>query len=103
MKATMIEKALNAEDWLNRIENYDIESVEVQIEKTIELSQSEFKNFSNNFIINSEIIKNNQEKMFIDKDGIWHCIKITAANMSYSILVESEGYDYARHTGIIID
>lgn len=33
--------------------------------------------------------------------GRWHCIKVTAPGSKISILVESEGYDYARYTSVI--
>lgn len=101
MKATMIRKASSSRDWL-QIAGKDLHTpVEVKIEKTIKLTQAEFKKFESDFFEDSELIKSNQDKMFVDENEIWHCIKITAPHTSYSILVESEGYNYARYTAII--
>lgn len=36
------------------------------------------------------------------KDEYWHCIAIINDNHPYAILVESEGYDYARYTAVVL-
>lgn len=107
MKAAMIRKASSAKDWLDcaaRME-YDGESVKkvnVAIEKTITLPKEEFKKFADNLLDDSEIVKENIDLMRVDENGVWHCIKVTSRDLPYSILVESEGYNYARYTAIIV-
>lgn len=107
MKAAMIRKASSAKDWLDwaaRME-YDgetVKKVDVAIEKTITLPKEEFKKFADNLLDDSEIVKENIDLMRVDENGVWHCIKVTSRGVPYSILVESEGYDYARYTAIIV-
>lgn len=108
MKATMIRKASSAKDWLDRAAEIKQlfgrkpQAVEVVIEKTITLKKDEFQKFADNLLDDSEIVKENVDLMRVDKNGVWHCIKVTSRGLPYSILVESEGYDYARYTAIIV-
>ena len=39
--------------------------------------------------------------MFNDENGVWNAILVTAKEIDYGILVQSEGYDYARYTAFI--
>lgn len=108
MKAAMIRKAASAKDWLDRAAEIKhlfgrkAEVVEVAIEKTITLPKDEFQHFADNLLDDSDIVKNNLDLMRVDENEIWHCIKVTANGLPYSILVESEGYDYARYTAIVV-
>lgn len=108
MKATMIRKASSAKDWLDRAAEIKQlfgrkpQAVEVVIEKTITLKKDEFQKFADNLLDDSEIVKENVDLMRVDENDVWHCIKVTTRDLPYSILVESEGYDYARYTAIIV-
>lgn len=107
MKAAMIRKASSAKDWLDcaaRMEynGETVKKVEVAVEKTITLKKDEFQKFADNLLDDSEIVKENIDLMREDENGVWHCIKVTSRGLPYSILVESEGYDYARYTAIIV-
>lgn len=107
MKATMIRKASSAKDWLDCVARMEyngetVKKVEVTVEKTITLKKDEFQKFVDNLLYDSEIVKENVDLMRVDKNGVWHCIKVTSRGLPYSILVESEGYDYARYTAIIV-
>lgn len=74
---------------------------EVKIEKVITLQINEFRNFEDRLLDNYDFIAENKELMYIDEDGVWHAILITAKEVDYGILVESEGYDYARYAAYI--
>ena len=50
---------------------------------------------------NYNFIAENKELMYIDENDVWHAILITAKEVDYGILVESEGYDYARYAAYI--
>ena len=39
--------------------------------------------------------------MYVDEDGVWHAILVTAKEVDYGIVVQSEGYDYARYAAFI--
>lgn len=107
MKATMIRKASSVADWYSRvaeIEKRDKESLEQDeciIEKTIVLSKGEFNALAKRLLADSKLIAANLESMYVDENGVWHCIEVTHAKSDLSILIEGEGYSYARYTAII--
>jgi hypothetical protein len=35
------------------------------------------------------------------EEGVWHCILVKGKTSDIGLLIESEGYDYARYTGVI--
>lgn len=74
---------------------------EVKIEKVVTLQINEFRKFEDKLLDNYDFIAENKELMYIDEDGVWHAILITAKEVDYGILVESEGYDYARYAAYI--
>jgi len=74
---------------------------EVKIEKVVTLQINEFRKFEDRLLDNYDFITENKELMYIDENGVWHAILITAKEVDYGILVESEGYDYARYAAYI--
>lgn len=105
MKATLIEKALNAHDWTARYEQLkwqgEADKDEVVIEKTIMIPLLDYEKLTSELLTDSRLITENLNTMYQDKDGIWHCLKITARGSKTSLLVESEGYSYPRISAII--
>ena len=73
----------------------------VNIEKVVIIEINEFRKFENRLLDNYDFIAENKELMYIDEDDVWHAILITAKEVDYGILVESEGYDYARYAAYI--
>lgn len=106
MKAYIIRKAINVQDWMEGKEyikrNCGVQAKrDVVIEKTITLTPAEFAEFCSDFMADRDFIIENRDLMKEDTQGRWHCIKVTAPGSKISILVESEGYDYARYTSVI--
>jgi hypothetical protein len=100
MKAVIIRKASNVKDWKEIAGTYKCKADEVIIEKTIEVSEGEFKSLCGDFFKNREYITANLDEMYME-NGIWHCILVKCAASEIGILIESEGYDYARYTAVI--
>lgn len=73
----------------------------VVIEKVVILEISEFRKFEDRLLDNYEFISVNKELMYVDEDGVWHAILVTAKEVDYGIVVQSEGYDYARYAAFI--
>ena len=73
-----------------------------KVERVVELSPEQFLHFSHNLIAESPIITENQEAMWHD-GTCWHCLLVRSPGISESILVESEGYDYARYCAYVPD
>ncbi len=63
---------------------------EVKIEKVVTLQINEFRKFEDKLLDNYDFIAENKELMYIDEDGVWHAILITAKEVDYGILVESK-------------
>lgn len=73
------------------------------IEKTIELEKEEFERFANDLFTDQDFIKDNAQLMYTDKNGVKHCILVKARGETDGILVESEGYEYARYAAYLKD
>jgi hypothetical protein len=70
------------------------------IEKEIVLSKEEFEEFSKNLLSDFDFIGEHSKLMYVDTDKIWHCILVTGAGSDVSILIQNEGYLYARYCSI---
>ena len=71
------------------------------VDKEITLTDKEVTAFESDLLAYSEIIKKHKDLMRVDENEVWHCIAVTSKKANYRILVESEGYDYARYTAIV--
>ena len=71
------------------------------IEKTIILDEEGFRYFADNLIADAEFITENLDTMYMDKSGIRHCLFVTKEGAKDGILVESEGYSYARYAAYL--
>ena len=71
------------------------------VEKVIELDEKEFDEFADDLLEDREFIKENIDLMYVDQNGIWHCILIKVKGRDYGILVEAEGYGYGRYCSYI--
>jgi len=71
------------------------------IEKVIELPINEFNIFLDDMLDDYDFIKENKDLMYVDKDNIWHAIYVTAKDVDYGILIQSEGYGYARYSAFL--
>jgi hypothetical protein len=74
---------------------------EFMIEKEIILSKMDFDEFVGNPLGYYDFIKDNKNLMYCDTDGVYHCIYVTSNEHDFGILVESEGYHYARYTAYL--
>ena len=100
MKATIVRKASNVNDWHAIVRNYASEPNYFVIEKTINVSDDEFRSLCNDFFEARSYITENIDEMY-EQNGVWHCILVKSDNSTIGILIESEGYDYARYTAVI--
>jgi hypothetical protein len=92
MKANFIRKATN---------NELIPQDEFIIEKEILLEPREFNRFIDEPLSDYEFIKNNIDLMYCDNLDVFHCLFVTSDEHDFGILVESEGYQYARYTAYL--
>ena len=71
------------------------------IEQIIHLGADEFDMFSKNMIKDYEFIKDSKDHMYIDENGIFHCILVVGEGKQDGILIEAEGYSYARYSAFL--
>ncbi len=74
---------------------------EFVIEKVIELENSEFESYLDDILQDKDFIEENIDLMYVDDKDIWHAILITSKEADFGILIQSEGYPYARYSAYI--
>jgi hypothetical protein len=71
------------------------------IEKEIIIDSDLFETFIHDPLDDYEFIKENIDVMYCDKEDVFHCIFVTSNEHDFGILVESEGYHFARYTAYL--
>ena len=77
------------------------EPTKCRIDKIINLPKDEYLQFKNNMLIDLDCIKENKDIMFKDENGIQHTILITSKDVNDGIIVDSSGFNYARHSAFV--
>lgn len=98
-KTVFTRKSVDIEE-VKRRSNREEPKCEYTIEKVIALPEKDYLAFADTLLEDNEIVKANHDLMYVDANGIWHCILVKAQGGKDGILVESEGYDYARYTAV---
>ncbi len=99
-KAIFIRKAVDIGDLKYQLERANVKESPYIIEKTIELDLQEWEFLCQDFFGYKSYIEENLDLMRCE-DKTYHCILVTTKGKDYGILIESEGYKYARYTSII--
>ena len=71
------------------------------IETVVELPISKFNKFLDDMLADYDFIEEHKNLMYVDENNIWHAIYVTAKGIDYGILVQSEGYGYARYSAFL--
>jgi len=77
--------------------NHAAAFMKVILEKVIELEPERFQTFSQCLLDEQDFIRENISLMYMEADGTCHCLLVKEKGASDGILVESEGYEYARY------
>lgn len=99
-KATFVRKACNLKDLRQCIKQYKMKEDLFIIEKVIELDKHEYDSLIKDFFKDRHWITDNIENMWREEE-VWHCIIAKCKGEKVGLLIESEGYDYARYTAEI--
>lgn len=78
-----------------------LETERCQVEKIIELPESEFESFRCNLLNDYSFISENKDMMHGDTNGLVHCLLVLGKGREDGVLVDSEGSDYARYAAHI--
>lgn len=71
------------------------------VEKIIELPAKDFACYMEDLLKSQPFIAENAGLMKKDQNGVYHCLLVTGKGHDDGILIESEGYDYARYSAFI--
>jgi len=71
------------------------------IEKIVELPEEEYRQFKNNLLRDTGFIAESADFMLMDGNGLNHCLLVLEKNNSEGVLIQSEGYDYARYASLL--
>lgn len=74
---------------------------EFVIEKTVRIPDEDFEKMLCRPMDGQPFIAKNMDLMYQDDDDVFHCILVTGTDRTDGILVESEGYGYARYASYI--
>lgn len=74
---------------------------EFVIEKTITIKPRLFDTFIKEPLDNYKFIDENKDLMWIDVKEVYHCIFVTSDEHDFGILVQSDGYGYARFSAYL--
>lgn len=73
-----------------------------QVERTILLTTADYMQFVANLMQDHYILFANTDKMWYEPETkCWHCVLVTSPDAPDGILVESEGFAYARYTAFV--
>ena len=76
---------------------FPTDNLAYNIVATIELSDEEYDQFTSNFYNDQEFIIAHNKQMHVDRNEIANVICVIAPNREWALLINSEGYDYARY------
>ena len=75
---------------------------EFVVEKVIVLEDDEFNNYLDDLLADKKFIEDNLDLMYVDDEDKWHAILVTSNSVDYGILIQSEGYSYARYSAYVL-
>lgn len=76
---------------------------QAKAEKIIRLPEREFEQFLKSPMEYQDFIKEDVDLMRQDESGVYHCLLVTGDNHRDGVLVEADGYDYARYASYVPD
>lgn len=79
----------------------DLRLSEFVIEKTVRIPAEDFEKMLRRPIDGQSFIAENIDLMYQDDADVYHCILVTGEDRTDGILVESEGYGYARYASYV--
>ena len=71
------------------------------IEKAVELPTEQFEKMLRRPMDDQAFLSENAELMRQDGNGVYHCLLVTGEGRPDGLLVESEGYSYARYAAYV--
>ena len=92
-------KANHLRDLQNTAED---KPIRVEVVKVIALTQAQYQHFFSHPLEDMPFISANRELMG-GSDGVTRCLLVTTRNIRGGLLIDSQGYDYARYAADLPD
>lgn len=73
------------------------------VEKVVELTPRQFEYFSNHLLSDDALFLQRNIDLMRFEEGCYHCLLVTTPDRSEGILVDAEGFDYARYASYVPD
>ena len=99
MKGCFFFKASHAQELM---EEKPAQTILVEVVKVIQLSAQQFQNFSANLLRDMPFLIANKHLTGYDK-GVTRCLLVTTRRNRDGILVDCQGFDYARYSAYVPD
>ena len=99
IKGCFFFKASHAQELM---EERPVQTIHVEVVKAIQLSAQQFQNFSTNLLRDMPFLIANKHLTGYDK-GMTRCLLVTTRKNRDGILVNCEGFDYARYSAYVPD
>ena len=99
-KTIFIWQAVDLGDLAYQLEKTKAKPTEYVIEKKIVIGKNEWNYLTQDFFSYKDYIEENLDLMYCENE-IFHCILVTSEGQEAGILIESEGYAYARYVGLV--
>lgn len=100
MKAQFVSKFANIRLVRNYLDKNNVEEQEYVIEKTVMLNKSDLIYMREHLLEDNPHIIQNKQHMLVDDNGSWHVVMFFNLQCDVMLLVNSEGFDYARYVAI---
>lgn len=81
----------------------DFKFCPAKVEKVIRLGEKDFEKFLQSPMYDQGFIQENTSLMYMDEKGVYHCLLVTGEGRRDGVLVEAEGYGYARYAFYVPD
>lgn len=101
MKARFFYKLPDAKLIRNKTDKNKCKEVEYIVERTIYLPKLEFIHFRSHLLEDDPNIIKYKKDMYVDDNGVWHVLMFCCVISDIMILVNSEGFKYARYCAVI--
>ena len=101
MKARFVYKMPDARLVRNAIDREEGRLHEYVVERTIYLPKEKFIHFRSHLLDDNDEIINYKNEMYIDENNVWHVLMFCSMIADIMILVNSEGFSYARYCSIV--
>jgi len=103
MKAQFLSKFPNIRLLRNYLDKHNISEQEYVIEKAIMLNRNDLIYMREHLLEDNPHIIQNKESMFVDEQGVWHVVMFFNLQCDIMLLINSEGFDYARYVALKVN